>query len=220
LGAARSYAARLATEAVQLLVPPDMTADSDGRARRLWAEDGGRQHFVVAPRDEIEPVRAATTTAPSTRVAVLAIRIATPAADPTIDLAWVKALLDRAPAPLAPPVFTGEAVVIGFGDLAAAATAAAALIASPATVVAVGGHYGVTALVADPFSGGDRVAGEPLAVAQAAAASALPRAICVSGDFAQALAIICPDRFRDAPIGELASVSGGEPIALHALERL
>lgn len=220
MGAARSHAARLATEAVQLLVPPDMTADSDGRARRLWAEDGGRQHFVVAPRDEIEPVQVITTTATSTRVAMLAIRIASPAADPAIDLTWIKALLDRAPAPLAPAVFTGEAVVVGYADLAAAATAAAALIASPATVVAVGGHYGVTALVADPFSGGARVGGELLAVAQAAAASALPRAICVSGDFAQALAIVCPDRFRDAPIGELASASGDEPVPLHALERL
>ena len=220
MGTARSHAGRLATEAVQLLVPPDMTADSDGRARRLWAEAGGRQHLAVAPRDEVEPIEVAASTASSTRVAVLAIRIATPAADPAIDLTWVKALLDRAPAPLAPAVFTGEAVVIGFGDLAAAATAAAALIASPATVVAGGGHYGVTALVADPFSGGARVGGELLAVAQAAAASALPRAICVSGDFAQALAIVCPDKFRDAPIGELASVSGGEPVALHALERL
>lgn len=220
MGAACGHAKRLASEAVQLLVPPDSAADSDGRARRLWAEAGGRQHLVVAPRDEIVPVQAAAPTAASTRVAVLAIRIAAPAADPAIDLTWVKALLDRAPAPLAPPVFTGETVVIGYGDLAAAAMAAAALIASPATVVAVGGHYGITEMIADPFSGGGRVGGALLAIAQAAAASALPRAICVSGDFAQALAIIRPDRFRDAVIGELDSVAGGEPVALHALEPL
>jgi len=220
MGAACSHAARLASEAVQLLVPPDNAVDSDGRARRLWAEAGRRQHLVVVPRDDIEPVQVAASAAASTRVAVLVIRIATPATDPAIDLTWVKALLDRAPAPVAPPVFTGEAVVIGYGDLASAAMAAAALIASPATVVAVGGHYGITEMVADPFSGGGRVAGELLAVAQAAAASALPRAICVSGDFAQALAIVCPDRFRDAAIGELDSAAGGEPVALHALEPL
>lgn len=219
MGAACSHAKRLASEAVQLLVPPDSAADSDG-ARGLWAEAGRRQHLVVVPRDEVAPVQAAASTAASTRVAVLAIRIAAPAADPAIDLTWVKALLDRAPAPLAPPVFTGEAVVIGYGNLAAAAMAAAALIASPATVVAVGGHYGITEMIADPFSGGGRVGGALLAIAQAAAASALPRAICVSGDFAQALAILCPDRFRDAAIGELDSVAGGEPVALHALEPL
>jgi hypothetical protein len=220
MGAARSHAARLTSEAVQLLVLPDTAGESDRRARRLWADAGGRQHLVTAARDETGTVDVAAGPAASTSLAVLAIRIATPAADPAIDLTWVKALLDRAPAPLAAPVFTGEAEVIGYGDLAAAAAAAAALIASPAIVVTVGGHYGLTTLIADPFSGGARVGGSLLAVAQAAAASALPRAICVSGDFADALAIACPDRFHDAAIGELDDSAGGEPITLHALEYL
>ena len=220
MGAARSHAARLASEAVQLLVLSDTAGESDGRARRLWVEAGGRQHLVTAPRDDIDGNEVTAGLAASTSVAVLAIRIATPAADPAIDLTWVKALLDRAPPPLAAPVFTGEAVIVGYGDLAAAATVAAALIASPATVVAVGGHYGLVTPIADPFSGGARVGGAVLAVAQAAAASALPRSICVSGDFADALAVVCPDRFRDAAIGELGDGAGGEPITLHALEQL
>jgi hypothetical protein len=220
MGAARSHAARLASEAVQLLVLPDTAGESDGRARRLWVDAGGRQHLVTAPRDDIDGNEVTAGLAASTSVAVLAIRIATPAGDPAIDLTWVKALLDRAPPPLAAPVFTGEAVIVGYGDLAAAATVAAALIASPATVVAVGGHYGLATPIADPFSGGVRIGGASLAVAQAAVASALPRSICVSGDFADALAIACPDRFRGAAIGELGDNAGGEPITLHALEQL
>ncbi len=218
MGSACSHAARLTSEAVQLLVLPDAAGESGGRARRLWADAGGRQHLVMAPRDDIDGNEVTAGCAASTSVAVLAIRIATPAGDPAIDLTWVKALLDRAPPPLAAAVFTGEAVVVGYGDPATAAAAAAALIASPATIVAVGGHYGLATLITDPFSGGVRVGGTLLAVAQAAAASALPRAICVSGDFADALAIACPDRFRDAAIGELGDSAGGEPITLHALE--
>ncbi|CAN5402810.1 hypothetical protein BH10PSE14_BH10PSE14_39480 [soil metagenome] len=219
MGAARGHAARLASGALQLLVLPDATGEGDGRGPQLWAAAGGRQHRIVAPRDAVAP--AAAQPAPSRAVAVLAIRLAAPASDPAIDLTWVKAVLDRAAVPpLAPPVFTGDGVIVGYGDLAVAAAVAGALAASPATVAAIGGHYGIATLIDDPFSCTRRVGGALLAIARAAAASALPRAICVSDDFADALAIVSPDRFRDAPIGELGNLPGEAPITLHALERL
>ncbi|MEI9851860.1 MAG: hypothetical protein WDN24_14650 [Sphingomonas sp.] len=131
----------------------------------------------------------------------------------------IKTVLDRGRVPAVPASFTGEIVLVSYDGPGAAAEVATALSRAPAGDIAVGGHYGVCELSSDPFSGGARVTGRTLAIARAAAASALPGAVCVSEDFAMALAVVDSHRFQSEFIGELVDPEAAAPIGLHALRR-
>jgi hypothetical protein len=81
----------------------------------------------------------------------------------------------------------------------------------------VGGHYGIADPVADPFGGGARMAGEAAALAVAAAASAPAGTVCVTADFAAALAAAKRGGIDADLVGELAA-AGAEPVPLYALK--
>jgi hypothetical protein len=211
MGAAQLNAQRLASEAVQLLVVAE--GEAEGRSQSIWAAGGRRrrQRVLHAPR---QPVGTAPAAAPARQrcLAALAIRIDVAA------LADIGPALASAGAPVVPPGFTGEAVVLAFDRLGDAAACATALVARlPAA--AVGGHYGVADTIVDPFGGGPRLVGRALALALAAAGSAPLGSVCVSDDFAAALAV-ADARFHAEYVGELEEVRSAVPVGLFALKRL
>jgi hypothetical protein len=215
MGAALGNARRLESSAVQLLVLPE---DSASGSRTVWlaGDAGRRQHILVSPREAVDGARAEAEGGPS-RIAVLAVRIAVAGPeDAAAKLAAAKTALDKAPAPVAPACFTGEAVLVGFDGVAAAAAAAAAIATALGGAASVGGHYGVGMLVADPFSGAARIAGRTAALALAAAQSTLAGSVSVTDDFAAALEVRAPHA-RAEFIGELTGPGAPAPIGLHAL---
>lgn len=70
--------------------------------------------------------------------------------------------------------------------------------------------------LADPFSGGRRAAGASAQIVDAAGSSAPPGSICVTDDFAAALACCGSDRPQAGYVGELEARDGA-PIGLFAL---
>jgi len=222
MGAAVINARRLESRALQLLVlDQSSTAEAhadNGHGR--WAEAGWNQRIITAPR---EPQAAGPPPPlPSRehrRLALLAIRVH--AADGAGgQLAELAGLLGELPAPAIPPYFTGDQILFGYAEAIDAARAATALAERlPADQApGIGGHYGIADPVDDPFSGTPRLAGEPAELAGAAAASAPPGSICVTEDFAAALAAANPLDIVSELIGELDDRGGGAPVALYALK--
>jgi hypothetical protein len=214
MGAAVMNARRLESSALQLLVVPE-----DGHAsesNRIWAEHGWRQRIVAAPREAL-PVEKPPPL-PVSRHQRLALLAIAPPADAEIEpqLAALHERLRRAAAPAVPAYFTGRHIVVAYADPAEAARAAVAV--ASAGEAAIGGHYGIADPVDDPFSGGRRLVGEAAALADAAADSAPPGSVCVTADFAAALAASGEKAVRSELIGELEANDGGGPIELHALK--
>lgn len=214
MGAAVMNARRLESRALQLLVLPE-----DGRANEshlAWAERGWRQRIVTAPRESL-PVEEPPPLPVSRhqRLALLAISPA-PGEDVQERLAALHELLRRRAAPAVPPYFTGRHIVLAYGDPPDAARAALAVAGGGGA--GVGGHYGIADPVDDPFSGGRRLVGQAAALADAATDSAPAGSVCVTGDFAAALAASGEKDIRSELVGELEARDGGGPIELHALK--
>jgi len=221
MGAAAMNARRLESRPIQLLVlPGDASAASAVRGRGGWAEAGGRQRILTAPRESAGAVRPPLLAdGPYRRLAVLAVPVGSGPGAPARLAALVEALIE-APCPCVPPYFTGAAVLLGYCDIAQAGAAAIALAGAPAggDPPGVGGHYGIAETLDDPFRGGTRVAGDSAALASAAAASAPPGSVCVTADFAAALAGSVAASVQAELIGELEGAPGEPPVNLYALK--
>jgi hypothetical protein len=113
------------------------------------------------------------------------------------------------------PYWAGGQVVIAFEDLAEAAATALSLAAAGHRV---GGHYLVAAPFSDPFSDTLRLATSATAAAAAAAASTPPGSVCVTDDFASALAVAGEAGPLSEFVGELDAPDGGPPVGLYALK--
>jgi hypothetical protein len=221
MGSALINARLLASEAVQLLVTPDSGEGTEGasvRLRESWARTGRRQCVLRAARENVQVAPGAGTAISHVSMAVLAIRVASPGSDgDQARLEGIGTALLGCPAPAMAPVFTGEHVVLAYEDVGQAA-AAAAIVGVGA--LGVGGHYGVVESLRDPFGGSMRPVGRALDLVRGAAASAPAGTICVTEDFAAALAAAMPDAFRTEFIGELAASATGTPVGLFALRQL
>lgn len=219
MGAAAMNARRLESSALQLLVVPDKPSTGDGtsaNAHEHWAQAGWRQRIIAAPRERLDsgkPPRLPS--APHARLAILTIGVG---ADGGAEdrLRVLAQRLGKGAAPALGPYFTGRETVVGYSEAAAAAQVAIGL--ADTTGGGIGGHYGIADPIADPFSGGLRVVGEPAALAFAAAASSPPGAVCVTADFAAALAAAREKRIYSELVGELDTADGGEPVELYALK--
>ncbi len=209
MGEARTNARRLASEALQLLVLAEGEEESRSHSLRIWAGGGGRQHILRAAREPVGP----PLPAPPARQACLAALAVRAEGD---ALSAIADVLAKGPATAVPPSFTGEAVLLAFETLADAAACATALTAA-VPGAAVGGYYGIAETVADPFSRDAKLVGRALAIASAAAGSALPGSACVSDDFAAALAAAEPGRFSTEYVGELDGPRAAMPVGLLAL---
>lgn len=118
-----------------------------------------------------------------------------------------------------PPHLAGELVLTGYAGPRRAAAAARALHARLAATIPlrIAGHYGLIECVSDPFSGTARPRGSGADIVETIAAATPPGSICVSDDFAAALAA-SPDGPGGAHwIGELKAFDGGSAIGLYAL---
>ena len=214
MGAAVMNARRLETSAVQLLVlPEEAPGSAPAHAHARWAEAGWRQRILTAPREPHEPEDGAALPSPQhRRLALLAI-----GAGSAGKLGEAADALKGAPAPAVAAHLAGDAVLLGYAEAAEAARAALAM-KRDGGAPGIGGHYGVVDLVEDPFGGGTRILGEPAALASAAAVSAPPGAVCVTEDFAAAIAASGAADIHAEFIGELDPQGGGAPVALYALK--
>jgi len=204
MGAAAINARRLESEAIRLVVAPEARPPSGGP----W-----RERRVAAPRETA--AARPLTPAPHARHALLAVAI--PAgADFEARLAAAAGRIGAGPAPCLGPWFTGREILLAYAGPDEAARAALALAAEEE---AVGGHYGIADPVSDPFAHAARIAGDAAALAAGAAASAPPGAVCVTADFAAALAAQGAPDLRTELVGELTAGPGEAPVELHAIIR-
>jgi hypothetical protein len=131
----------------------------------------------------------------------------------------IQAALGEGGEAVVPPHLAGELVLTGYAGPRRAAAAAAALHAGLAATIPlrIAGHYGLIERVSDPFSGMARPRGGGVDIVETIAAATPPGSICVSDDFAAALAA-SPDGPGGAHwIGELKAFDGGSAIGLYAL---
>lgn len=205
MGAAAINARRLESEAIRLVVAADEGAPP--------TEGAWRERRVGAPRETAagRPL----TPAPHARHALLAVAVRA-GDDVEGRLAAAAACIGAGPPPCLGPWFTGREILLAFRDPIEAARAALALAAGEE---AIGGHYGIADPVADPFAAAQRIVGDPAALAAGAAASSPPGAVCVTADFAAALAARGDTNLRTELVGELAAAPGEEPVELHAVIR-
>ena len=222
MGAAVMNARRLESHALELLVLDQSSSaqadGEDGNGKR--AEAGWRQRIITAPREpQLAGPPPPLPLREQRRIAILTIRLGAASGSET-RLAAMAEAVRGAPAATIAPYFTGELIVLGYAEAIDAARAASALAARiPAEQAAgIGGHYGIADPIEDPFSGTPRLAGEPAELAAAAAASAPPGTICVTEDFAAALAAAGPADIHSELIGELDARGGGQSVALYTLK--
>ena len=221
MGSSLINARLLASEGIQLLVLPEPDEGSgesaSARSRDAWSQLGRRQHVVRAPREAVDSPFAAPKSVPRRRIAALSVRAAFTSEDAESWLTMAKAVLEQCPAPDVRAAFTGQDVELGYDDIVQAARAATILAGA---ALRIGGHYGITDHVRDPFAGTLRLVGRAIGLAGAAAASAPAGTVCITEDFAAALAAAAPDSFRAEFIGELGTSGGEAPISLFALKPL
>lgn len=210
MGAAAMNARRLESEALQLLVVDAEGASGDA-AGSDRAEAGWRRRIVAAPREAVAPAAAELPDSHHRRMAVLTVPADAPERlDPLASL-----LADRRAVVLG-PYHNGRDVVVGYADAAEAARVAISLARGAAA--GVGGHFGICAPLRDPFSNELRLGDESAALAAAAAASAPPETVCVTADFAAALAASGERGVHAELVGELEARGGGDPVELFALK--
>lgn len=218
MGSALLNALRLQSEAVQLLIVPDSTPDpgTASSACRRWVAHGGRQRIVAAPREN--QTRGALPPSPQPSHSALALLAVMGAAPEQLDR--LASILTSLPSPALAPFFTGDLVMIGYSTAAGGAEAALAIAGGLTGLPrGIGGHYGMVEPLEDPFGGGMRVGGDPASLATAAAASAPSGIVCVTDDFAAALAAAAAPHISSELLGELDPAPGAaEPIALFALK--
>jgi hypothetical protein len=226
MGRAVMQADLLMTEAVQLLV-----LNRDGLSRRKtssgwiaanWKKTNRPQHILTAPHAKASK-RVQLETSSGCVAALLRLDLS--AADPdrlTNDiLPWLARALAAGSVPLAPPRWTGEAVLVGFEEATAAARSALAAIAvlEEPTDMRIACHYAIVQRAKDPFGGGVYLSGQPIALLSQIARSAPAGAIHLTEDFAAALHA---DSARNQPrteyVGELPGETPDDPVRLFSLK--
>jgi len=221
MGSSLINARLLASEGVQLLILPEPDEGGEesasARSRDAWSRLGRRQHVLRAPREPIDSPSDTLIAAARRRIAVLSIRTALAGEEEKAWLVALKAKLGRCPIPDVPAVFTGQEVELGYENIEHAAKAATILAGE---TLRIGGHYGITGQLEDPFAGTLRLVGRAIGLAGAAAASAPGGTVCITEDFAAALAAAAPDSFRAEFVGELGAAGSDTPIGLFALKPL
>jgi len=217
MGAAVMHARMLTSEAVQLLVLDDAgEAEVSGLIRAIWAQGGRRQHVLAAPRQARGRGEAASVQ-PAPRGAVLAALLAIvperrvrPDADSGAALlARLVDLVAAGPAPLLPPLWSGEQLTLAFACPAEAAAAALRIVGALGEGARVGGHYAVVETGEDPFRGGSLLLGEAARRPASAAASAPPGAVHLTQDFAEALSASATNGLHLEYVGDLPSAAVG-----------
>jgi len=222
MGAAVMNARRLESEAIQLLIT-DADSGSTGqgtvRAQAIWAESRRRQKILQAPREAIEAAQLSRgsrhgKTRPLAVVAVLGDQ-GLNEEQLERELRGLRDTIAERPGPRVSPYWTGGCTLLAYDCLQVAADLALSLARSG---YRVGADYLAVPIVADPFSGGDRLTRGDVGPAEAAASSTPQGSACVTEDFAAALAAKGDGRVRCEFVGELDPPASGQPIGLYALK--
>ncbi len=215
MGAAAMNARRLESRALQLMVADAEPDEAGGHAPGTQASSGAgawRRRIVAAPREASAAAPSVLPAKGHRRLALITVQV-----EAAESLEAVATQLPVAPAPALGPYFTGREIVVGYGEAAEASRVAIAL----RTVGAgIGGHYGAARPLRDPFGGELRVGGEAAALASAAGASAPAGTICITADFAAALAASGEAGVRTELVGELDAATGVEAVELYSLKPL
>lgn len=185
-------------------------------AERLMSE---ARELAVAPPPDAQPFGTADAAEARAPIALLSVSVGGAAEHEFEErLAAVRELLDDA-APLAiAPHLRGDEIVIGFSDAGAGADAALRIHdrLRGRMPLRIAGHFGFTPAVRDPFLASLRPTESGAAIVAAIARATPPDTVCISLDFAAALA--AAGRSACASwIGELQAFDGGTPIPLYAL---
>jgi hypothetical protein len=211
-GAAMLNAERLMSEARLLRISPD-PEDPTGLPAHLLVLPPGLA--VAREEDGAPPVdsRAAL-------FALLAVSVGS-GADAAFEdrLEDVREALGEGNGIRIAPHLGGDSIIIGYdGPLAAAAAARAIHAALRARMpLRVAGHYGLIPCVRDPFIGALRPTESGTEIVRAIARAIPPDTLCVSHDFAAALAARAAAPSGANWIGELQAFDGGSAIGLYAL---
>jgi tetratricopeptide (TPR) repeat protein len=209
-GAAMLNAERLMSEAVMLRVGADADAPTSLRSHVLAAPAG-----TIAAPEEAPPAdsRAAL-------FALLAVSVGS-GADAAFEdrLEDVQEALAQSEGVRIAPHLGGDSIVIGYDGPLEAAAAARAIHASlrARMPLRVAGHYGLIPCVRDPFIGALRPTESGTEIVRAIARAIPPDTLCVSHDFAAALAARAAGPSGASWIGELQAFDGGSAIGLYAL---
>ena len=133
----------------------------------------------------------------------------------------IRRVLGDAGAPRIAPHLGGDCILIGFAEPGEAAATARRIHAelSDQLPLRVAAHYGLIPCVRDPFTGALRPTEAGAAIVIEIAGAMPPETICVSEDFAAALAADTGTADDASLIGEIAAFDGGSPIGLYALSR-
>ncbi|HVQ07642.1 MAG TPA: tetratricopeptide repeat-containing protein [Allosphingosinicella sp.] len=210
-GAAMLNAERLMSEAVLLRVGVDPGAPT-----------GLRTHLILPPAG-LGPPQEESELADESRVALFALLAVSvgSGADAAFEdrLEDVQEALARSGGVRIAPHLGGDSIIIGYdGPLEAAAAARAIHAALRARMpLRVAGHYGLIPCVRDPFIGALRPTESGTEIVRAIARAIPPDTLCVSHDFAAALAARAAAPSGANWIGELQAFDGGSAIGLYAL---
>lgn len=124
--------------------------------------------------------------------------------------------LSEAPATIDPHLI-GDRIVVGFASAEEAAEASCRIRTRLGTGLRIAGHFGLVPLARDPFLDRLRPTRSGSAILEAIAQAAPAGTICVSLDFAAALAASADRRSPAHWIGELNAFDGGPLIPLYVL---
>ncbi len=225
MGAALHHARQLAAGAVQLVVIDEGAGQfgdgaSTARSASAWPDAPGTDQLVLRwPRDPVVPSSSGKREFRPGR-ALMAVILVAPSSETVTedDLDdWIDAV--RLPLRSAPPkpradvvASYGNALLLGFSDVGAAAEAALAIRALPALEhhpARIAGAYGLV-----HAASGD-IAGSAVTTAAAALGASVAGAVTVDDAFADALAVRAPHRTTE-PLGNYDLIAG-RPLSLHAL---
>lgn len=207
-GAAQLNAERLMTEARTLVVGDPDRASSSSAAQIIQAP-------AEARRLDLQSAEAL----PAQLISLMSIDVGS-GGDPGFEdrLSGVREVLQDAAATIAPHL-SGDEILVGFSGVAEAAEAARAIqgrLRGPVDL-RIAGHYGFVGVVRDPFLDCLRPTEAGAAILKAIAQATPPDTVCVSLDFAAALAEASGMPGCACWIGELHAFDGGTPIPLYAL---
>lgn len=225
MGGAAMRAAMLQTEAVQLIVGGDAGGEPSGasgrRAEALWS-DGARRSHVLAVEAPVSSDAPAEPTGALRLAAMVAVALGRSGgtADAAIAArlpAIAEALAGAGLTPAASAAWTADGVVLAFDASEDGARAARTLrnALAPSGAVRIAAHFGLAIAALDPFAGATLLFGEVRALVLDILAATPPGAICVSGDFAAALAV---GDARAAPAAFIGELPGNGAMPLHALD--
>lgn len=210
-GAAMLNAERLMSEAVALVAGAAGTAPS-----------GLRTHEVAAPAGAAPAAeqRAPQAESRAPMLALLAVSVGSGGEEGYEDrLEDVREALASAGEARIAPHLDGDCILIGYdGPLEAAAAARAIHGRLRARMpLRIAGHYGLVPCVRDPFIGALKPIESGTGIVRAIAGAIPPDTLCVSHDFAAALAARAGAPSGAHWIGELKAFDGGSAIGLYAL---